>query len=148
MPNASGEVIINRPISEVFEYTASAQNGPAFIPNLNENSNITPDEPSIEQTFDWRFNMAGVDLRGKASGSAYEVNERVTLKLEGDVSATWDYQFSAVDDSSTRIYTEVNYDVESSKMQNMVNVAVLDKINQHNLDQMLANLKLILESDD
>ena len=148
MPNASGEVIIKRPISEVFEYTASAQNGPAFIPNLNENSNITPDEPSIEQTFDWRFNMAGVDLRGKASGLAYEVNERVTLKLEGDVSATWDYQFSAVDDSSTRIYTEVNYDVESSKKQNMVNVAVLDKINQHNLDQMLANLKLILESDD
>ncbi len=148
MPNASGEVIINRPLAEVFEYTASAHNGPAFIPNLNENTNITPDEPSIEQTFDWRFNMAGVDLRGKASGLNYEVNERVTLKLEGDVTATWDYQFSAVDDNSTRIYSEVNYDVEAGKMQKMVNVAVLDKINQHTLDQMLANLKLILESDD
>lgn len=148
MPNASGEVIINRPLAEVFEYTASAHNGPAFIPNLNENTNITPDEPSIDQTFDWRFNMAGVDLRGKASGLNYEVNERVTLKLEGDVTATWDYQFSAVDDGSTRIYSEVNYDVDAGKMQKMVNVAVLDKINQHTLDQMLANLKLILESDD
>ena len=148
MPNASGEVIINRPLAEVFEYTASAHNGPAFIPNLNENTNITPDEPSIEQTFDWRFNMAGVDLRGKASGLNYEVNERVTLKLEGDVTATWDYQFSAVDEGTTRIYSEVNYDVEAGKMQKMVNVAVLDKINQHTLDQMLANLKLILESDD
>ncbi len=148
MPNASGEVIINRPISEVFEYTASAHNGPAFIPNLNENTNITPDEPSIDQTFDWRFNMAGVDLRGKASGLNYEVNERVTLKLEGDVAATWDYQFSAVDDNSTRIYSEVNYDVDAGKLQKMTNAAVLDKINQHTLDQMLANLKLILESDD
>jgi uncharacterized membrane protein len=148
MPNASGEVIINRPLAEVFDYTASAHNGPAFIPNLNENTNITPDEPSIDQTFDWRFNMAGVDLRGKASGLNYEVGERVTLKLEGDVTATWDYQFSAVDDGSTRIYSEVNYDVEAGKMQKMVNVAVLDKINQHTLDQMLANLKLILESDD
>ncbi len=148
MANASGEVTINRPLAEVFEYTASAHNGPAFIPNLNENTDITPDEPSIDQTFNWRFNMAGVDLRGKASGLAYEVNERVTLKLEGDVDATWDYQFSAVDEGTTRIYSEVNYEVEGSKLAKMVNLAVLDSINQHTLDQMLANLKLILESDD
>lgn len=148
MANASGEVTINRPLAEVFEYTASAHNGPAFIPNLNENTDITPDEPSIDQTFNWRFNMAGVDLRGKASGLAYEVNERVTLKLEGDVDATWDYQFSAVDEGTTRIHSEVNYEVEGSKLAKMVNLAVLDSINQHTLDQMLANLKLILESDD
>lgn len=148
MPNAAGEVVINKPLAEVFEYTASAYNGPAFIPNLNENTNIQPEEPSIEQTFDWRFNMAGVDMRGKASGLNYEPNERVTLKLEGDVDATWDYQFSAVDDNTTRIYTEVIYDVEASRMQQMVNAAVLDRINQHTLDQMLANLKLILESDE
>lgn len=147
MPNASGEVIINRPLAEVFEYTASAHNGPAFIPNLNENTNIEPPEACLEQTFDWRFNMAGVDLRGRASGINYDIDERVTLRLEGDVEATWDYQFSAVDDGSTRIYSEVNYDVEASKVKQMVNAAIMDKINQHTLDQMLANLKLILESD-
>ncbi len=148
MPNASGEVLINKPLAEVFEYTASAYNGPAFIPNLNENTNITPAEACLEQTFDWRFNMAGVDLTGKASGLNYEVNERVTLKLEGDVNATLDYTFSAVDDHTTRIYSEVIYDVDASKLQRMVNAAIMDKINQHTLDQMLANLKIILESDE
>ena len=148
MPNASGEVVINRPLAEVFEYTASAYNGPAFIPNLNENTNVTPEDACLEQTFDWRFNMAGVDLKGKASGLNYDVNERVTLKLEGDVNATWDYTFSAVDDHSTHIYSEVIYDVDAPKLQRMVNAAIMDKINQHTLDQMLANLKIILESDD
>lgn len=148
MPNASGEVTINKPLAEVFEYTASAYNGPAFIPNLNENTHITPEEACLEQTFDWRFNMAGVDLKGKASGLNYDVNERVTLKLEGDVNATWDYKFSAVDDHTTHIYSEVIYDVDASKLQRMVNATIMDKINQHTLDQMLANLKIILESDD
>ena len=147
MANASGEVVINAPLDEVFDYTASAYNGPAFIPNLSENTNIEPEEPSIDQTFDWRFNMGGVDLRGKASGLNYVVGERVTLKIAGDVNATWDYQFSAVDDKSTRVYSEVIYDVDSSKLKAMVNAAIIDKINQHTLDQMLANLKLILESD-
>jgi uncharacterized membrane protein len=148
MPNAAGEVIINRPVAEVFKYTASAHNGPAFIPNLNENTDIKPAEPSIDQTFNWRFNMAGVDMRGKASGLAYDVNKRVTLKLEGDVEAVWDYQFTAIDDDSTRLYTEVNYDVQASRLKQMVNTTVLDRFNQRTLDEMLVNLKLILESDD
>ncbi len=50
MAVATGVVVINKPVSEVFAYTASAENGPAFIPNLNENTNITPSEPSIDQS--------------------------------------------------------------------------------------------------
>lgn len=148
MANASGEVVINKPLAEVFEYTASAENGPAFIPNLNENTNISPPEPSIDQTFDWRFNMGGVDLTGKASGLAYEVNKQVKLKLTGDVEAEWDYQFEDLGDGTTKLSTEVNYDVEPTKLKSMVNWAIMDRLNQHTIDQMLENLKLILESDD
>jgi hypothetical protein len=148
MANAQGTVIIKKPLDEVFAYTASAVNGPAFIPNLNENTDITPAEPCLEQTFNWRFNMAGVDLRGKASGLRYEVGKRVTLKLTGEVEAEWDYIFEDLGDGTTKIYSEVNYDVEPSKFKSLVNSAVIDKLNQHTLNQMLENLKLILESDD
>jgi hypothetical protein len=148
MANAQGTVIIQKPLDEVFAYTASAVNGPAFIPNLNENTDITPAEACLEQTFNWRFNMAGVDLRGKASGLRYEVGKRVTLKLTGEVEAEWDYIFEDLGDGTTKIYSEVNYDVEPSKFKSLVNSAVIDKLNQHTLNQMLDNLKLILESDD
>lgn len=64
------------------------------------------------------------------------------------MDATWDYQFSAADGNSTRIYREVICDVDAPRMRQIVNVAVLDRINQHALDQMLGDLTLILESDD
>ncbi|MBF4635430.1 SRPBCC family protein [Agreia pratensis] len=148
MASAKALIVIRKPISEVFEYTASAENGPAFIPNLNENTNITPEKAGVDQTFDWRFNMAGADLRGKAEGIAFEVDKKVTLRLTGDVNATWDYTFDDLGDGTTRITTEILYEIEPTVLQKVVNAALLDRINQNTIEQMFDNLKLILESDD
>lgn len=148
MASAKALIVIRKPISEVFEYTASAENGPAFIPNLNENTNITPEQAGVDQTFDWRFNMAGADLRGRAEGIAFERDKKVTLRLSGDVNATWDYTFDDLGDGTTRITTEILYEVEPTVLQKVVNATLLDRINQNTIEQMFDNLKLILESDD
>ncbi|KQM59141.1 MULTISPECIES: SRPBCC family protein [unclassified Agreia] len=148
MASAKALIVIRKPVSEVFEYTASAENGPAFIPNLNENTNITPEKAGVDQTFDWRFNMAGADLRGKAEGIAFDVDKKVTLRLTGDVNATWDYTFEDLGDGTTRITTEILYEIEPTVLQKVVNAALLDRINQNTIEQMFDNLKLILESDD
>ena len=148
MASAKALIVIRKPVSEVFEYTASAENGPAFIPNLNENTNITPEKAGVDQTFDWRFNMAGADLRGKAEGVAFDVDKKVTLRLTGDVNATWDYTFEDLGDGTTRITTEILYEIEPTVLQKVVNAALLDRINQNTIEQMFDNLKLILESDD
>ena len=148
MASAKALIVIRKPVSEVFEYTASAENGPAFIPNLNENTNITPEKAGVDQTFDWRFNMAGADLRGKAEGIAFDVDKKVTLRLTGDVNATWDYTFDDLGDGTTRITTEILYEVEPTVLQKVVNATLLDRINQNTIEQMFDNLKLILESDD
>ena len=148
MASAKALIVIRKPVSEVFEYTASAENGPAFIPNLNENTNITPEKAGVDQTFDWRFNMAGADLRGKAEGIAFVLDKKVTLRLTGDVNATWDYTFDDLGDGTTRITTEILYEVEPTVLQKVVNATLLDRINQNTIEQMFDNLKLILESDD
>ena len=148
MASAKALIVIRKPVSEVFEYTASAENGPAFIPNLNENTNITPEKAGVDQTFDWRFNMAGADLRGKAEGIEFDVDKKVTLRLTGDVNATWDYTFEDLGDGTTRITTEILYEIEPTVLQKVVNAALLDRINQNTIEQMFDNLKLILESDD
>ena len=147
MANAKAIIVIRTPVGDVFDYTASAENGPAFIPNLNENTDIDPETPGVNQTFNWRFNMAGVDLRGRAEGIVFDKDKQVTLRTIGDVNATWDYQFEDLGDGTTRVTSEVIYDIDSSKLQQMVNSAIIDRINQNTLEQMLDNLKLILESD-
>ncbi|MEX0616429.1 MAG: hypothetical protein WD231_01285 [Candidatus Woykebacteria bacterium] len=65
-------IFIKKPLEKVFDYTADPQNGPAFIPNLMENTNINPEKPGVGQTFNWRFNFAGLDLTGRAEGTKFE----------------------------------------------------------------------------
>lgn len=145
MAKVVASILIDKPIDEVFEYTASPLNGPAFIPNLNENTNIQPEKSSVGQTFDWRFNMAGVDLRGKAEVTEFEPPHKVKIVTTGDSNTTWVWSFQA-ENSSTRVSTEVEYELIESVWQKIINKTIVDKLNQRSAEQMLENLRIILES--
>ncbi len=145
MTKVSSTTTINKPIKEVFEYMASPHNGPAFIPNLNENTNIFPEEDSVGQKFDWRFNMAGVDLRGKAEVTEYTPPTKVVISSKGDADSTWTYTLAEVG-GSTKVSVEIDYELAETAMQRIANKAVISKLAQKTTDQMLENLKVILES--
>ena len=144
MAKVSASAVISKPIQEVFDYAASPTNGPAFIPNLNENTNVQPEKPGLGQTFDWRFNMAGVDLKGKAEVTEYEAPHKVTIKTSGDSNTTWIYSFQE-ENGGTRVSAEVDYEIVESALQKVANRIVIDKLNQRTAEQMLQNLKTILE---
>ena len=144
MAKVSASVVINKPIQEVFEYTASPVNGPAFIPNLNENTNIQPEQIGLGQTFDWRFNLAGVDLKGKAEVAEYDPPHKSTIKTTGDSNTTWVYTFQE-ENGGTKVTAEVEYEIVESALQKVANRMVVDKLNQRTAEQMLQNLKTILE---
>lgn len=145
MARASASIIIHKPIQEVFDYTASPVNGPAFIPNLNENTNVEPETPSLGQTFDWRFTMAGVDLKGKAEVTEFDRPRLVTIRTTGDSETTWMYTFEEADEG-TKVSVDVAYEIVESALKKIVNRMVIDKLNQRTIEQMLDNLKTILES--
>lgn len=144
MAKINALVTINKPIQEVFEYTASPVNGPAFIPNLNENTNIQPEQPSLGQTFDWHFNLAGVDLRGKAEVVEYSSPHKVVLKSTGDSNTTWLFLFQE-ENGGTKVTAEVEYEFVEGVLQKMANRMIIDKLNQRSAEQMMENLKTILE---
>ncbi len=145
MSKVSASIVINKPIQEVFEYTASPVNGPAFIPNLNENSNITPEKTGVGQTFDWRFTLAGVDLKGKAEVTEFNSLEKVTIHTTGDSNTDWVYSF-AQEGEGTKVTVDVNYEIEENALKKVANRIIVDKLNQRAAEQMLDNLKTILES--
>ena len=64
------------------------------------------------------------------------------------MNATWDYVFEDLGDGTTRVTSEVVYDIPATIVEKIVNNKLLDRINQHTLEQMLDNLKLILESEE
>ena len=145
MTKATSSITINKPIKEVFEYMASPHNGPAFIPNLNENTNIFPEKDGVGQKFDWRFNMAGVDLRGKAEVTEYNAPNKVVISSTGDADSSWTYSLEEVS-GSTKVSVEINYELSETALQRIANKAVINKLAQKTTEQMLENLKVILES--
>ena len=145
MTKVSSSITINKPIKDVFEYMASPHNGPAFIPNLNENTNIFPEKDSVGQKFDWRFNMAGVDLRGKAEVTEYASPTKVVISSKGDADSTWTYTLEE-NDRGTKVSVEIDYELAETALQRIANKAVISKLAQKTTEQMLENLKVILES--
>lgn len=145
MTKVSSSTTINKSIKEVFEYMASPHNGPAFIPNLNENTNIFPEKDNVGQKFDWRFNMAGVDLRGKAEVTEYTHPTKVVISSKGDADSTWTYILEETD-GGTRVSVEIDYELSETALQRIANKTVINKLAQKTTEQMLENLKTILES--
>lgn len=150
MSKVQSSVIIDKPIEEVFDYAASPHNGPAFIPNLNENANINPAKvdgrnSGIGQTFDWRFNMAGVDLRGKAEVTEYNRPNRVKIVSTGDSDSSWTYTFEE-EGSGTKVNIALDYEFSENALKRLANKVVVDKLAQKTCEQMADNLKLILEN--
>ncbi len=145
MNKATSQLTINKPIKEVFEYMASPYNGPAFIPNLNENTNIFPEKVGVGQKFDWRFNMAGVDLRGKSEVTEYTSPTKVVISSNGDANSTWTYTLEEVD-GNTKVVVEIDYELAETALQRIANKMVITKLAQKTAEQMLENLKVILEA--
>ena len=150
MSKVQSSVIIDKPIEEVFDYAASPHNGPAFIPNLNENANITPakvgdHDSGVGQTFDWRFNMAGVELRGKAEVTEYDRPNRVKIASTGDSDSSWTYTFEK-EGNGTKVNIGLEYEFSENALKRLANKVVVDKLAQKTCEQMAENLKLILES--
>lgn len=143
MAKAKASIVINKPIEEVFDYTCSVANGPAFIPNLNENTEIQGD--GVGQTYNWRFNMAGVDLKGKGEVTVFDRPHREEMSITGDTTANWVFSFEE-ENGGTKATVEVDYDIVESALQKLANRMVVDKFNQKTAEQMLDNLKTILES--
>ena len=145
MTKVTSSTIINRSIQEVFDYMASPSNGPIIIPHLNENTNISPEKNGIGQKFDWRFNMAGVDLRGKAEVTEYTPPTKVVISSKGDADSAWTYTLEEAD-GGTKVIVEIDYELAETALQRIANKMVINKLAQKTVEQMVENLKVILEN--
>lgn len=143
MNKAQATVSISQPVQKVFEYTASPENGPMFIPNLNQNANITGTPHQVGQKWNWRFNMVGVDFMGSAEVIKSEAPTAWSLKSTGGIDSTWNFTFEDKGEA-TNVTLEVEYQIPSGVVGKLTADAV-EKINQKTTSEALSHLKTILE---
>jgi|GEM_PF-3357519 carbon monoxide dehydrogenase subunit G len=89
--------------------------------------------------------MAGVDLRGKAEVIEYTPPTKVVIASHGDADSTWTYTLKEVG-GGTNVSVEIDYELAETALQRIANKTVISKIAQKTTEQMLDNLKTILES--
>ena len=89
--------------------------------------------------------MAGVDLRGKAEVTEYVAPAKVVISSKGDADSTWTYTLEEAG-GGTKVSVGIDYELAETALQRIVNKAVVSKLAQKTTEQMLENLKVILET--
>ena len=136
------QIHIDAPVEKVFDFITTPENLPEIWPSMIKTEN-KKSSPKGGYNFDWEYKMAGVPLRGHSKIIEFVPNERVVGENEGGIPAKlfWDYR---ADDGGMRLDLQIEYEVPMPVLGKLAE-KVVRKINENELEVMLANLKVATE---
>ena len=142
MPKIEKDVFIAAPVAKVFAFMAEPSNLLVVWPGLIEIKNVQP-LPSGGYCFDWVYKMAGLPFKGQADWIEFKLNQRLVSRNQSGIPSTftWNYQ---LEDGGTHLSLNVEYSIPDSLLHKLAE-PVVRKINEHEVDAILANLKVCLE---
>jgi uncharacterized membrane protein len=142
MAKIAKSILINAPVEKVFDFMAEPNNLPEIWPSLVEVRNVQP-LPNGSYSYDWTYKMAGIHIEGHAEWTEFVKNQRVVDKNESGIPSTfiWTYQ---PEDSGTRVSVSVDYTVPGAVLGRLAE-PIIHKMNEHEADIVLANLKARME---
>ena len=135
---------IKAPVEKVFDYLSEPTNLPEIWPSLVEIKDVQK-LPSGGNKNRWVYKMAGILLEGTSESEDAECvpNQRLVSKTKGGVvsTQTWMFQPEA---GGTKVTFEVEYTVPIPVIGKLAE-AIIVKMNEHEGDSILANLKARME---
>jgi uncharacterized membrane protein len=138
------ETVINVPSEEVFAALLRVEAAPQWMAGLEEVHNVTG--AAQGDSFEWTFKMAGrLTFRGKTVFSVVEPGRRLVEEGSGDLTNTWDWRLSP-EMAGTHVKVRVDYTVPGGAFLGAIaDKLFVEKQNQKDLEQSLADLKRMLE---
>jgi len=142
MIKAGSSIIINAPVTKIFDYLSEPTNQPEIWPSLMEIKDVQrlPDGKTKNR---WVYKMAGIRLEGTSEGVESVANQRIVSKTKGGVESTqtWIFQPEA---GGIKVTFEVEYTVPIPVLGKLAE-AIIVKMNEHEGEVILANLKSRME---
>jgi uncharacterized membrane protein len=138
------ETVINVPSEDVFAALLRVEAAPQWMAGLEEVRNVTGSAQG--DSFEWTFKMAGrLTFRGKTVFSVVEPGRRLVEEGSGDLTNTWDWRLSP-EMAGTFVKVRVDYTVPGGAFLGAIaDKLFVEKQNQKDLEQSLADLKRMLE---
>ncbi len=135
---------IKAPVQRVYDFLAQPSNLPGIWPHMQSVSNVV-DGIAGTHDFDWEFKMGGLTFKGRAKVEEARPGKLVRYRNQGGIPSTFLWTYEGLNGSGTRLTLDVEYTIPTPILGKIAEVIVV-KMNERDLDTMLANLKDIVES--
>ena len=135
-------ITIVAPVEKVFAFMGEPANLPEIWPSMVEVKDIVP-SPVGGYNFGWVYKMAGMRIEGASENTQNIPNQLVVTRSKKGIESTfkWTYKPEA---GGTRLTVEVEYIIPVPLLGKLAE-AVIVKLNEHEADTLLANLKARME---
>jgi uncharacterized protein YndB with AHSA1/START domain len=139
----SRKIEINAPVERVFAFLTNPLNLPEVWPSLVEVANVEH-RTDGGHAFDFVYKMAGVRLHGHSATEKAERNKRVVTRNTGGIPGSFDWHYEPFGAGGTRLTLNVEYTIPGMVLSRLAEPLV-HRINEHEADLLLQNLKARLE---
>jgi len=143
MASQTKSVVVHAPVEKVYAYLDDPTHMPEFWPSLIEVKDVHS-LPNGGHSNRWTYKMAGVRLEGSSEDVEHVTNERIVAKTKGGADSTQTWMLEPEGDG-TKVTFRVDYTVPIPVLGKLAE-AVIVKLNDHEGDVVLENLKTLLES--
>jgi uncharacterized membrane protein len=142
MSKIEKSIFINAPVKNVFTFMSEPGNLPEIWPSLIEIRNVQP-LPNGGYCYEWIYKMAGLCFNGQAEWTEFVKNQRIVDQNLSGIPSTfvWIYE---PEDGGTRVSVQVEYALPGAVLSRMAE-PVVNKMNEHEAETVLANLKARME---
>ena len=127
----------------LMEYIVDVTNHPAFIGPLKSVTNVKGDVKKPGTSWDWVFNIAGVELSGKAETVRYVPAKEFVYKTTTGAKSTFTYRADSAG-AKTKLSLNVEYEVPTNALGKM-KASMFEKLNEAESKRVVENLRALLE---
>jgi uncharacterized protein YndB with AHSA1/START domain len=138
MATVKKTIAIKAPVEKVFGFVSEPTHLPEIWPSLMEVTDVKR-LPNGGTKNRWVYKMAGVRLKGTSEDVEHVMNQRLVSKTEGGTKSTQTWTFQP-EGGETKVTFEVEYTMPIPVLGKLAE-AVIVKMNEHEGDLVLANLK-------
>jgi uncharacterized protein YndB with AHSA1/START domain len=142
MRHLSKSIEINAPVERVFEFITTPTSLPSVWPSMTEVSNVQRTADG-RHSFDWVYKMAGFPFKGHSKTTELETPTLSVVKNEGGIPSTFRWKFEKKG-AGMRLSVDVDYEIPAPVIGKIAE-AVVSKMNEHECEHLLANVKATME---
>ncbi len=145
MPLVEQSIDINAPAEAVFDIVANQPERQAeWWPPIELQERVSPPPTEIGSVSRYVYNMMGVKIKGEHEVLEMTPNEYLLVKTTSGIDSSFEFIFQPIA-SGTRLTIRVDYKLPGSVLGQLLNKLVIEKKNEDDLRDGLANLKALVE---